>query len=85
MQERITEGELVIAYKETFNSASGKIVLRHLMRNHSFLIPVHVDGDQQASAFNDGARNVVIQILRTLHTDEQIEDKTIEEGEDYEL
>lgn len=86
MQDSYTEGELNQAYKETFGTESGKVVLRHLLRVHGLLNQAHVDLDSHSTAFNDGGRNVVIQILKVIHKKKtDLEDKIIEEGVDYVL
>lgn len=50
-------------YQRTFGSVHGKRVLRHLMKVHGLMLSSHVSGDSHATAFNEGGRNAVIQIL----------------------
>ena len=83
MKEQISEVELNQAYRETFASKSGSLVLRHLVREHGLLRQAFVDGDSHATSFNDGGRNVIIQLLRRIHTDEEIEKQVIQQGVDY--
>lgn len=52
-------------YQQTFNTESGRRVLRHLMKMHGMMQTSFVE-DPYATAFNEGGRNVVIQIFHKL-------------------
>jgi hypothetical protein len=53
---------LVKSYKQVFASPEGKKVLEHLIRTY-MLKTSHVEGDPYSTAFNEGARNVLLFIL----------------------
>ncbi len=56
---------LVKSYKHVFATEDGKRVLEHLVRTY-MLKTSHVEGDAYSTAFNEGARNVVLFILQKL-------------------
>lgn len=56
-------------YKSVFTSERGKNVLKDLMKRSSFISSSHVPGDPYTSAYNEGARGVVVHILRVLKMD----------------
>ena len=58
----------VADYQKTFNTPHGKRVLRHLMKVHGFMNAVFVP-DALAMSYNEGARNVVVQILQKIRMD----------------
>lgn len=55
----------VVLYYETFSSESGKAVLR-MMRNTYFDRQSYVSGDPYATAFAEGQRSVVADIISFL-------------------
>lgn len=59
----------IVDYQSTFDTPHGKRVLRHLMKVHGFMQTSYVEKDAYAMAFNEGARNVVIHILKKLRVD----------------
>lgn len=61
-QEKITR------YKEVFSSESGKMVLADLMSTFSVLDSTF-DPDPYIHAYNEGARSVVMRVLKTINTD----------------
>ncbi len=66
------EGRMIATlsdYQQTFRSEAGTRVLRHLMKVHGILGTSYVEKDSLATAFNEGGRNVVIQIIRKLQID----------------
>ena len=48
------------------------------MKMHGFMVPSHVEGDPYSTAFNEGSRNVVIQILSKVRMDLVALEKEIE-------
>ncbi|RMF55083.1 hypothetical protein D6745_03210 [Candidatus Woesearchaeota archaeon] len=73
--------DLIQAYKTVFSSPEGKKVLSHLMRSHGFYSTSFVEGDMFATAFNEGGRNVVMQILKKININLDELEKQILEGE----
>ncbi len=76
---------IVRAYRTTFSSRSGKIVLKDLIEMHYMLITSFVPGDPYATTLNEGERNVVIRVLQQINMNpndflKQIEE--IVEGDD---
>ncbi len=63
------------AYKEVFETEAGKIVLSHMMRRYNFYSPtVSADGAHR-TYFNEGQRNVVLDILGMLsYTEQELRD-----------
>lgn len=51
-------------YAELFKSDIGQKVLYDLLRCHGVLGACHVPGDPYSTAFNDGARSVVLRIMK---------------------
>ena len=51
-------------YYELFNSPAGKEVLADLSRNYKVLNTTFVEGDSPLSAFNEGARSVVMSLIQ---------------------
>ena len=58
-------------YQQSFESESGKKVLRHLMKTCGIMQPSidMKDCNPYATAFNEGRRAVVIEILQKLRVD----------------
>ena len=71
-------------YKKTFGSPEGRRVLFHLMKVHGVMLTSHVEGDPYSTAFNEGGRNVVIQILRKMRMDLKEMEKLIEQESEME-
>jgi hypothetical protein len=55
-------------YKEAFRSPHGQRVLQHLIDMYMTKTS-HVEGDPHSTAFNEGARNVVLMIIKKLKLD----------------
>lgn len=53
-------------YRRAFGGEPGRRVLRDMMRRHFMLTSTQVAGDSHESAFNEGRRAVVVDILATL-------------------
>ena len=79
--------ELISRYRSLFNSDDGKRVLHDMMHHWGVLGDVF-DPDPRVHAYNEGARSVVMRILRTINTDpEQLEKAMkgqLEEDYDFE-
>lgn len=60
--------ELTIAYMDTFNSEHGKKVLQHLMSTF-FCFHSTIGDTPEETAYNEGARSVVLRILKTINQD----------------
>ena len=58
--------QLVIAYKQVFNSDNGKKVLDDLEKRCSYHATTHVKGDSHESAFLEGTRSVILFIKNML-------------------
>jgi hypothetical protein len=56
-------------YQQTFNSPAGQKVLLHIMQSCGIMSSSFVKGDSHVTAFNEGQRSVVVQILKTLKID----------------
>mgnify|MGYP003134812099 CR=1 FL=1 len=59
--------ELNLAYKQTFESDNGKIVLEDLKKRCSFYTTSHIKGDSHESAFLEGTRSVILFINNILN------------------
>ena len=60
--------ETILAYKRVFGSPDGKLVLNDLMRS-CHVMNSTFDRDANEMLFNEGARSVVLRILKTIETD----------------
>jgi len=58
--------QLVISYKQVFNSDNGKKVLDDLEKRCSYHTTTHVKGDSHESAFLEGTRSVILFIKNML-------------------
>ena len=73
-------------YREVFNSENGKKVLHDMMKTFSVMDSTF-DPDPHIHAFNEGARSVVVRLLKTINTDPEALEKAIKGKleEDYEI
>jgi hypothetical protein len=67
-------------YQQCFGTPAGKRVLRHLMKVHGIMNAQYIP-DTHATAYNEGARNVVIQVLNKVRWDLKKLEKEIMEQE----
>jgi hypothetical protein len=67
------------AYKATFTSPDGDLVLKHLMKTFNVYKPTFTT-DPATTAFREGQRHVVLSILRFVCRDKEQIKKYIEEG-----
>ena len=65
----ISYNATIADYQRTFDTPSGKKVLYHLMKAHGVMERSFIEDNQFATAFNEGGRNVVLQILKKLKID----------------
>jgi len=59
----------IIDYKNTFETKSGEKVLRHLMKVHGVFTTSFVEDNQYSTAFNEGGKNVILQIIKKVGMD----------------
>jgi len=60
--------DLLLAYRNTFGTEKGKVVLNDLIRR--FVLRPNMHDNPNRLAFNEGERNVVLMILTTLNINE---------------
>ena len=79
--------ETVLAYKRFFDTTDGKKVLHDLMKSCHINTSV-MGSDPYETAFNEGARSVVLRIIKTVNADiaqlEEMYKKLEEQEEQYE-
>tara|TARA_R100001086_G_scaffold10687_1_gene5665 strand:- start:56 stop:352 length:297 start_codon:yes stop_codon:yes gene_type:complete len=83
---RITEKEKkrLADYRTIFKGPQGERVLADLCHRHGIFDPCHVPGDAYSTAYNDGRRSVVVDLLRYLGTDlERLDNLLIQPYGDY--
>ena len=66
--------QLIIAYKQVFESDDGKKVLEDLEKRCGFHTTTHIKGDSHESAFLEGTRSVILFIKNMLNK-KPMEDK----------
>ena len=82
--ERVSEAQLISAYKNCFATDSGRIVLKHLLKAHQVFSTDFVEENTHSTSFNQGGKNVVLGIMRKLHVNEdQLQENLIDRGEEY--
>lgn len=80
--------DTILAYKRFFDTADGKLIFGDMIKSCHFL-DSSFTGNPQETAFNEGARSVLLRILKTTNTsipqlDEFIKQMEAEEQEnDY--
>jgi hypothetical protein len=60
---------MIADIKATFGTPSGKRVLRYLMKRSGFMNTSFVQGDPNLSAFNEGQRALVIDLVKKMRMD----------------
>lgn len=70
-------------FQATFETEHGKRVLKQLMKNTGFLHTNFVNNDPYGTAYNEGARSIVLHILNMLKIDVNKLEKQLSE-EQYE-
>ncbi len=76
----IQQMEQIQQYQAVFRSAAGKVVLRHLMTKHGVLKSTFAT-DPYQTAYNEGQRAVVLEIMKTLKIDIKELQSKIDGGE----
>lgn len=71
----------ILAYKRFFDTQDGKLILKDLMKSCHVITSV-MDKDPYETAFNEGARSVVLRILKTTNTSIEQLNKLIERLEE---
>ena len=75
--------ETILAYRRCFDSEDGKLVLKDLFKSCHMMTST-MDKDPYETAFNEGARSVVLRILKTTNTDMEALNKFIADMEQEE-
>lgn len=65
-------------YRKVFNSPEGAKVLADLCQRHFIFNTTHVPGDSVASAFQEGRRSVVMDLIKYLKIDLESLEKQME-------
>ena len=65
-------------YRTIFKGPQGERVLADLCHRHGIFDPCHVPGDPYSTAYNDGRRSVIVDLLRYLGTDLERLDNLLE-------
>ena len=73
-----TEKKRLADYRTIFEGPQGQRVLADLCHRHGIFDPCHVPGDPYSTAYNDGRRSVVVDLLRYLGTDLERLDNLLE-------
>lgn len=70
---RLSEKEKrrIADYQVVFKSSHGTRVLSDLCHRHGIFDACHVPQDSHSTAYNDGRRSVIVDILRYLKTDQE--------------
>jgi len=67
------------AYKKTFSTVEGKIVLEDLMTSFGCFGTSFAAGDPHQTSFNEGARSAILRIIDTVNVDPEMYIKMMEE------
>ena len=67
-------------YRRAFRGEPGRRVLRDLMRRHFVLRSTQIAGDSHETAFNEGRRAVVLDVLHALNANEDALREMMAEG-----
>jgi hypothetical protein len=68
VKEKTTQ-ELSSHYKRVFTSDDGQVILEHMKLCHNFYRTSQVKGDPHESAFQEGQRYAVLNILKMLENE----------------
>ena len=68
------------SYKRLFNSQDGRNVLFHLMRQCFYFDSTFVANDAIGTAYNEGMRNTLLNILRVIKMKPETIDKMVDES-----
>lgn len=79
-----SKARLVQAAQKVFDSEEGRILLHHLIRQGHFLQSSYVQGERpNDTAFREGERNMVLQIMALLKMSPKDVEKLSEEAQYY--
>lgn len=87
MLDKIKAVRVIRAYKAVFNSEDGQIVLEDLLKQSGYFSPVTIPRDVCMTAFMDGRRALMTDILKRANVSEKRIVKVLkklEQGEDDE-
>ena len=73
-KKEISQRDMIVFYKNTFNSQAGKHVLFDLMNKY------HILGTHRGDVFKEGQRSVVLTIMKSAKIDLAEFDKLLTEG-----
>jgi len=77
---RSKKAELLLKYRALFNTDDGRAILADMCRTfHVFNSTISDDPYQ--TAYNEGARSVVLRILKTINTDPAMLEEILREGQ----
>jgi hypothetical protein len=69
-------------FKNVFSTPEGRRVLRYMMKKYGFLRTTYIAGDYVTTAFNEGQRAVVIDLIGRLKVDiKKLEQELFKEQE----
>lgn len=71
----------ILAYKRFFDTEDGKLILKDLMKSCHFMSST-MDVNSHETAFNEGARSVILRIIKTTNTSIEQLNKLIEKLEE---
>lgn len=84
-KERNLRSDLIADYSKFFNTESGKRVMRDLIRKHHVMTPSYSQTSDRETAFREGQRYVVLNIMRICKLDPNSYGEMIESAkEEYE-
>lgn len=71
--------DTIVRYHKVFGTEDGELVLHDMMKSCHMMEP-SFDPNPYETAFNEGARSVVLRILRTIKTDPDALLRMVEQG-----
>lgn len=77
MKDWFKRRKVMDCYRAAFDTKEGKVVLDDLVRTFA-VQETTFSPDPQQFAFNEGARSVVMRILKTINTDPEVAKKMME-------
>ncbi len=80
IKSRSKRGELLLKYRSVFNSKEGREVLADMCRTFHVFNSTMGENPQE-TAYNEGARSVVLRILKTINTDPEQLEELLREGQ----
>jgi len=77
---RSKRAELLLKYMAVFNTDDGRAILADMCRTFHVFDSTMGDSPQE-TAFNEGARSVILRILKTINTDPEKLEALLREGQ----